>query len=227
MVTMQADANPRNDNAPEEKEVKPGAPSALENKGDGDKKEEMFSNRNITSDSEVPPNEQSTGSVFGSSRRAGKPIVITAEEKLAFVDAVVGNTRFTKDYSLFGGRITFTLRSLTSEEVQALAAWIVKKGTSDPTAQMSGKYKKYLLAAQVARFNGTDMEPLETPLFETLAKDGKTIIPPGWIGRCAYWDEQSTGLVQAMVGCLADFDIRYSTLCSKAEDENFWAPDTP
>lgn len=224
MITMQAEANSVADDAPK---METACPDDHANDRDKSDSRDIFSNENLTSNSEIPESEQSSGSVFGANWRKVKPIVITAEEKVAFVDAVVGNTRYTRDYSLFGGKVTFTLRSMTSEEVQALAAWIVKKGTTDPTAQLSGKYKKYLLAAQVARFNGVDMAPLEAPLFETLEKDGKTTVQPGWIERCSYWDAQSTGLVQAMLGCVADFDIRYSTLCSKAEDENFWHPDTP
>ena len=156
-----------------------------------------------------------------------KDVVISADDKVAFIDAVVSNTRFTKDYSLFGGRIKLTIRSLTSDEVNALATWSAKQGTNDPAGLVAGKYRKYLLAAQVSMLDGVEMPPLEEPLYEHLGSDGKTIEPPGWIGRCSFWDNMGFGQFQAILGCIGDFDMIYSTLCSKAEDSNFWSPDTP
>lgn len=159
--------------------------------------------------------------------RMNREIELTPEDKAAFVDAIVNNERFTRNYSLFGGKVTLTVRSLTSDEVNALAAWTVKQGTRDPDGLSSGRYRKYLAAAQVAMLNGVEMSPLESPLFEHLGGDGKTVEPPGWVNRCAFWDEMSHGLFSAVMGCLADFDLRYSALCRKAEDANFWNPGTP
>lgn len=173
----------------------------------------IFSGGNIMNDSVV---------------KSGKEeIKITSEDKTAFIDAVVSNTRFTKEYSLFGGRLKFTVRSLTSDEVNALAAWTAKIGTKDAAGLVAGKYRKYLLAAHVSMLNGVEMPPLEEPLYEHVGSDGKTVEPPGWIRRCDYWDKFGFGQFQAILGCVGEFDARYSILCSKAEDQNFWIPDTP
>lgn len=178
-----------------------------------EKNENIFANENIVKDSVV---------------KSGKSdITITQEDKSAFIDAVVSNTRFTKEYSLFGGRLKFTVRSLTSDEVNALATWTAKIGTSDSAGLVAGKYRKYLLAAHVSMLNGVEMPPLEEPLYEHVGSDGKTVEPPGWIKRCDYWDKFGFGQFQAILGCVGEFDARYSILCSKAEDQNFWLPDTP
>ena len=200
------------------------APTAEDN-GDPEKRDNFFSDENMSKDTDME-----TKVPVGKEINLGKmkrTITITKEDKTSFVDAIVNNTRFTRDYSLFGGRVTLTARSLTSDEVNALAAWTIKSGSNDPVGLSAGKYRKFLAAAQIAKFNGIEMPPLEEPLFEHLGSDGKTVEPPGWVNRFAYWEKMEHGLFNAVLGCLADFDIRYSELCRKAEDSNFWNPDTP
>lgn len=184
----------------------------------------IFSDSNLPNDSKVD-----TGKVEDevSLRPKAKTVTITHDEKVAFIDSVVNNTRFEKEYSLFGGKITFTVRSITVDEMNALASWTASKGSADPAGLMSGRYRKYLAAAQIARYNGVDMPPLEEPLFPTLGNDGKTVNDPGWIKRCEYWDGIGAGVFTAIMACLSDFDMRYSTLCREAENANFWIPDTP
>ena len=177
---------------------------------------------NIFSDANLPKNEEIT-----LSDTAEQPVTITSADKVSFVDSVVSNTRFTKSYVLFGGNVTLTLRSLTTDEVNALSAWIIKRGAADSSGLLSGRYRKYLAAAQVARLNDTDMPPLEAPLFETLEKDGKTVRQPGWLARSAYWDDMAVGLFETVMARIKEFDALYSALCKKASDVNFWNPDTP
>ena len=190
---------------------KPEAAQSSEN----EKKDGAFSEENLSSSSEI---------YLGNGK---KSVVVSPEDKIAFIDAVVGNTRYTKDYSLFGGKIKLTVRSLTADETNALAAWTVKSGAKDPAGLTSGRYRKYLAAAQVAIYNGTEMPALEEPLFETLESDGKTVKQPGWVERSAFWDGLGYGVFSAVIKCISDFDLIYSTLCKEAENENFWSPDTP
>lgn len=184
----------------------------------------MFSDSNLPKNSEVAVGKEKDEV---SLRPKAKTVTITPDEKVAFIDSVVNNTRFEKEYSLFGGKITFTVRSITVDEMNALASWTASKGSSDPAGLMAGRYRKYLAAAQIARYNGVDMPPLDEPLFPTLGKDGKTVNDPGWIKRCDYWDVIGAGVFTAIMACLSDFDMRYSTLCREAENANFWIPDTP
>lgn len=192
------------------------------------KPDNMFDNKNLPKSTKVSDKDVSKDVLLDmGNSTAVKPITITPEDKIRFIDAVVNNTRFTKDYKLFGGRVALTVRSLTSEEVQAIAAWIVRQGTSDPSGQISGRYRKYLAAAQISRYNGIDMPPLAMPLFPALETDGKTVKEPGWLGQCDFWDGIGSGIFQAIMVCLSDFDAIYATMCKKAEDANFWSPDTP
>ena len=86
----------------------------------------IFSDRNLPNDSEVD-----TGKVEEDVSLAPKTktVTITVAEKVDFIDAVVNNTRFTKEYSLFGGHLKLTLRSMTVDEVNALGFWTAKQGT--------------------------------------------------------------------------------------------------
>lgn len=188
-----------------------------------EEKESIFSDSNLPKDSEVDTGKEEEVSLEPKT----KTVTITPAEKAMFIDSVVNNTRFVKEYSLFGGRVTLTLRSMTVDEVNALASWTAKRGTEDPAGLMSGRYRKYLAAAQVERYNGVEMPPLEQPLFSTLGSDGKTVNEPGWIKRSEYWDGVGIGAFNAIMACLSDFDLRYATLCKEAENANFWSPDTP
>lgn len=152
---------------------------------------------------------------------------ITPDEKVRFIDAVATNSRYTRDYSLFGGRLSVTVRSLTVEEVNALATWTARVGSDDAAGLVAGRYRKYLAAAQCAMVNGVEIPPLEEPLYARISRDGKTIDEPGWLARGKYFEEMGSGQFQAILNCIKDFDARYSYLCKKAEDSNFWIPDTP
>lgn len=190
------------------------------------KEETTFSGDGLAKDTEVPPEEVRIGPNFSASS-IELPVKITPEDKAAFIDAVVSNSRFEKEYKLFGGKVSLKVRSLTAEESQAIASWVLRHGADNPGDQMAGRFLKHVLAAQISWYNGVAMPPMAEPLFETLDKDGKTVMPPGWLSQGDFWERQGTGLVQAVRGCLNSFDRLYAALCSKAEDENFWSPDTP
>lgn len=180
-------------------------------------KENIFSEEELGRDSKI---DEKTDKNTKESK------IIIADDKIRFIDSIVQNTRFTKDYSLFGGKVTLTLRSLTNDEVNAMSAWIINNGSNDSSGILSGRYRKYLAAAQVEMLNGVKMPPLEDPLYATLDKNGKTTIDPGWVSRKEYWENMSMGLFGAIIKCIEDFDSLYASLCAKAEDSNFWNPDT-
>lgn len=214
--------------AAKENAAKPDESTKVEDPKKGKKEDNpknVFSDKNITSEEKVETDKPLEKPL--NLGRMNKEVTITPEDKAAFIDSIVSNTRFTKNYSLFGGKVTLTIRSLTSDEVNALASWTIKQGSADPDGLTSGRYRKFLAAAQVSKLNGVEMPPLEEPLFEHLGSDGKTVEPPGWVNRFAYWEGMAFGLFSSVMWCLADFDLVYSALCRKAEDANFWNPDTP
>lgn len=188
--------------------------------------ENIFADENLGKDSEVAVPADNTDQEPLHTDGPKTIVVITPEDKVSFLDSVVSNTRFTKTYKLFGDRISITVRSLTQDELSALSAWAFKQAVADTTWHLSGQGRKYAMAAQVAMFNGIELPPLESPLFATVDSDGKTVKPPAWVDRSSFWDDKSAGVVDQVIKCITDFDSRYSILCSKANDENFWKPDT-
>ena len=183
-------------------------------------KDDIFSSENL-------PNDSVVGTASNEDGKKEDEVEISHVDKALFIDSVAKNERFTKDYVMFGGKLKFTLRSLTIDEVNALSIWSVKQGTIDPAGIVSGKYRKYLLAAHVAMIDGMEIPPLVEPLFERIGKDGKSVEEPGWLHQADFCDGMAYGKFQAILNCIGKFDKLYSTLCSKAEDSNFWVPDTP
>lgn len=191
-------------------------------------KEKLFSDENLGKPTDVADDAKRDEATSEPLRiNGGKTVTITPEDKVAFLDSVMTNSRFTKRYRLFGGRMDITVRSLTQDELSALAAWAYKQAISDPSWHLSGRGRRYALSAQVAMFNGIELPPLEEPLYASVEADGKTLKPPAWVERDNFWCGQSAGVVSAVLKCITDFDARYQILCNKAEDENFWNPDTP
>lgn len=191
-----------------------------------EKEEATFTGDGLSHETTVQPDEirmEPTLSMNSNDR----PVTISAEDKVAFLDSVVTNARFEKTYRLFGGKISLKVRSLTADESQAIASWVLRHGADNPGDQIAGRFLKHVLAAQISFYNGVAMPPMAEPLYETLDKDGKTVTPVGWLNQGDFWDKQPSGVVQAVRGCLNSFDRLYAALCSKAEDENFWNPDTP
>ena len=201
----------------EEPEKKEAEAQREEEKSD---KDDIFSSENLPNDSVVSPEPDEGG-------EKEDDVEVSSVDKASFIDSVANNARFTKDYSMFNGKLTFTLRSLTIDEVNALAVWSVRQGTKDPAGIVAGKYRKYLFAAHVAMIDGMENPPLVEPLFERIGKDGKSVEEPGWLHQADFCDGMEYGKFQAILNCIGKFDKLYSTLCSKAEDSNFWVPDTP
>ena len=112
-----------------------------------------------------------------------------------------------------------------------IASWTAASSPIWPwdwlTWPLSGRGRRNILNAQVSKFNGVAIAPMKQPLFGTPSADGKTVSDPAWVESSAFWDDKSTAVIDAVMRCIADFDKKYATLCEKAEDENFWAPDTP
>lgn len=197
------------------------------NVGGADSATNMFKGENILKDDVIPADEASSANgISTNSAKPKKDLVVKSVDKVAFIKSMVENRRFEKVYSIFGGNVTLVVRSLTNEEVQAMAAFVMRMSVDDPSGAVSGKYRKYLLDAHVAKFNDIELPPLKEPLFRTIGDDGKSVVDPGWVSSGSFWDDKPYGLVQAAVACVEEFNVLYNSLCEKAEDANFWSPDT-
>jgi hypothetical protein len=190
-------------------------------------KEEMLNGTKVDADDESARKVVDSG-LYKSDKVAKNGVEITASDKKRFIDAIISNSRFTSEYSLFGGRVKAVIRSLTTEEARAVATYLVKTSITDVVGQTTGKYRKYLLAAHVEEYNGVKFAPIPEPLFSEVGEGGAEKAP-AWVEYDAvkFWEKASPAVVSAVAECVADFEAKYEYLTKKAEDANFWESDTP
>jgi hypothetical protein len=154
-------------------------------------------------------------------------LVISPEEKAAFIDALVTGSRYTQTVDIFGGKLHVTLRSRTADETHAMYAYIrhvLSKGGQDSMGIVEGDMAYVPLVAQIAELNGTTYPAMKAPLtFEE--NDGKEI-PPGWLEDFKAWKAKPEALTSALVSCIQLFEYKYWTMTKEANNKNFWNSDT-
>jgi hypothetical protein len=152
-------------------------------------------------------------------------VTLTKEDKNAFIEALLGNTRFTRPFSLYGGKITGVFRSRTAKEHDAIVVHLAKLIRTNEIRNDSQYYRHMrasVLAAQVQLFNGAECEELAAPLYE-----GDAGIPQGWIGQYERWlnrDDVTPGLCGPLFVELQKFERKYWALIAGADDANFFNP---
>lgn len=153
-------------------------------------------------------------------------LVITPEEKRTFVDALVSNSRWIHESSIFGGKIKVTLRSRTRAETDALYAYIrheLSRG-DESLSLLQGDMAFILLVAHVAELNGTKFPEMKAPL--TYTEEGGLEKEPGWIEDLQNWKKRPIGITDALINRIQLFEYKYWAMVSEASNSNFWTPDT-
>ena len=164
---------------------------------------------------------------INSSQYDPSDLVITPEEKLAFIDAMISGSRYTQTFKLFGGKLVVTVRSRTADETHAMYAYIRHVLSGNDAAgfnAVEGDMAYVPLVAQIAEMNGTAFPEMKTPLLYTMS-DGKEQ-EPGWYGDFKAWKAKPEGLTSALVSCIQLFEYKYWTMTMEASDKNFWNSDT-
>lgn len=154
-----------------------------------------------------------------------EPVVISDNDREAFLDAMVSGERFELPFELFNGRIKGRFRSRTQAETNATVAYIgfeCRKERIVTGIEYSNRLRNMLLATQVKEINGTAHLPLKPPLLRTA--DGQNVIEPGWLNQVSYWETQNDGLVNAVYKELQVFERKYWVMVENARDQNFWNP---
>jgi len=158
---------------------------------------------------------------------ADKKIVeITPVDKSNFIQAIVTGERFISSFSLFGGKITGKFRSRRQDEAVAVFNYMAKQlssGSLRSGAEQIVQVRYMLFACQLAELNGKQFSEMESPLNETVAKEG--VQPPGWMNMIEYFAAWPEGLVTALFDQLCEFEAKYWTMVNNAKDQNFWKPE--
>lgn len=162
---------------------------------------------------------------FNASLGAIPDVTVGEEHKNAFLDCLVTGDRYREKVSLYGGRITVTIRSRTIEETDAIMSYLQhlaasKLITSD--YEYSSALRLAMLAAQVERFNDIEYPPLKHPLFAT--DKGAEVDPPAWVADLEVWKSKSEAVIAAIGTEISKFEARYWAMIRASGAINFWQP---
>lgn len=149
-------------------------------------------------------------------------VEVSAEDKSAFMDALFEGGRFTRSFSLYGGKISGEFRSRTAAEDMAIWTWARHKliiGEYAFDAEFRADLRYALLAASVASVNGTVYPELAQPLMRQAGEKGVT--PQGWLWQVSGWAAKPTYVTEALYPELAKFESVYWALVAKATSSDF------
>lgn len=151
---------------------------------------------------------------------------ITAQEKIAFIEAMISGERYTQQFMLFGGRISLTVRSRTSAETHALYAYLRYRlaHRDEHLDVVEGDVAYMPLVSQVEELNGVKFHEMKAPL--TYEERDGVDIEPGWLEDFKTWKQRPEGLTSAIISCIQLFEYKYWIMVKEANNKNFWNTDT-
>lgn len=156
----------------------------------------------------------------------GGSVEITAEDKDAFISALVSGGRFMARRKLFNGKVEVVFRSRSLSETEAILAYMHRNGVSGKfttTADVQNTSLLALLVAQVASLNGVDYAEMKAPLKYVETVGG--VEEPAWVPDMDIWRRKPEALLSALGDALVEFEAKYWAMTKASKDENFWNPD--
>lgn len=152
-------------------------------------------------------------------------VKLTEDERNAFLDALINGNRFERKFSLYDGRVKGRFRCRSTEESEAIAAWMnigVRESRFKSPLEYAIAMRNALLAAGVMDLNGTRLPELPGPLFRT--QNGEKVTEPAWLAAAQEWSKRPEPIVAAVYEELRVFERKYWTMVVHARDQNFWHP---
>lgn len=153
-------------------------------------------------------------------------VVLTEQDREAFLAALVSGKRFQLPFSLFGGKIQGVFRCRSQGESHAVISQINRELQKEQLYSMmdyATRLRAMLLAAQVEELNGEHYAVLQEPHLAVRTSVTETT-EPGWLGQAKQWEGRDEGLVIALYKELQIFEKKYWTLIDNAKDQDFWKP---
>lgn len=156
------------------------------------------------------------------------------EDKYAWLVAQEGGLRFSKEYSLLGGRVKVRFRSLTAREADA--AWRqvavdahrdAREGTADTEGGYWRNMMSYRLVMGLEKFTTEKTGPVDNPTMDEWDID-RELYPPPNTKAYALLDAVtdavlSTESLRRQVGAVFHrFQLLVERLEAHADDPNFW-----
>lgn len=153
-------------------------------------------------------------------------LVITPDDKQAFISAMLTGDRYYRECSLFGGNVKAVIRSRTTRETQAMYSYIrhMLAQRTHAVSTLEGDMQYLLLLVHVEELNGVKFPTMKEPLnfTETAGK----LEEPGWLQDLKTWKERPEGLTSALINRIQLFEFKYWTMVKEASNKNFWKSDT-
>jgi len=135
----------------------------------------------------------------------------TRDDIEEFLKCVLAGTVYTKEFSLFGGKLKVKLRTRTGAEEDAIKKAIVeffKESQGASETEVLGEIQKYTLAASLCAYNGKEYPSISTETFKAAATERISTIPA-----------QIQGFLRTT---LQQFNVLTDRLTARAQDPNFW-----
>lgn len=154
-------------------------------------------------------------------------VEVSPADKENYYDALINNTRFTRQYRLLDGKLTFTLQSLTELELRAYwTQYVHESARAGITAyEHRSRSRDLLLALAVCEYRGEAIKPVTPADLNaelTVTDDGKTSREtPKWVERTKLWEAQNPGLLALMFKAYREFEFLYWRIVAETRVENF------
>lgn len=164
----------------------------------------------------------------------GEPVTVTAADKENFLQSMVSGTRFTRPFSVLGGRITGEFRCRTAGETRAIVDELDRQAQlrRDSVFNHVLKMRYALIHCQLSELNGVTRPEWKEPLrsVETVAsKDGVASVEastPVWYEEMQLiFDKRMDGMVDLLFAELGVFEKVYWALVQNVTVSSFWVPE--
>ena len=161
--------------------------------------------------------------------RGFKEREVSDEEKTLWLRHVLGEERFTKAYSMYGGRVNIVLRSRTLEESNAVFEQLKVEpsgeGMTGLEPEFLSKVNSYALVSSLASYNDEVYPPVTRenyPDTEHLLEEEEHRSAVA-LAYEKHIQKLPEGVVSAMIQCLNDFDHLVQVLQQHCNDSDFWS----
>lgn len=158
---------------------------------------------------------------------------VTDEDKLDFVQSVLGGIRFKKIYSVFGGRLNITFRALTTAESDTAYKQLIVDAQNDLQSKIlsdTSFYWRTLMAYRavmsIEKIESTD-NIIEIPPIDEIDVDEKAYKKPN-TKLFALFDDLVSQVMptEVMRNTITHLYTEFNSLCEKlqsmAESKDFW-----
>jgi len=202
--------------------------------GDDTSRETYTTGESKTSPEPQVPASEPLCPQCGWDTRAGNPLDVSDSDKTNFLQSLLGQTQFYKEYTLFGGNINITVRTLKPLEVDACFKQVMVDAQSNRIFTLADEREallRYRSSLQVVSITGPGIDmsfpknleewTIEAEAQKELTKDGDNKIRGVWDLFQKQLDSSET-MHRLIVGTVARFNTVVTQLEVNSNNPDFW-----